>query len=143
MKKAEWVAAIAGLLFASGAMAQSAGKGPTLSPAEQAIINRQIKALRSPADRHIAQNWSDAKKMAELICRPVALPVLKTTAPDADKVFLGTDDPKTLTLISDKLLKGSGEFRTPQGWKDFTFTCEVDPQTGTVVSFQPERSSGQ
>lgn len=143
MRRAKWVVGIAGLLFASGAMAQSVGERPTLSPTERAIINRKIQSLKSPADRHVAQNWSDAKKVAELICRPAALPVLQKTAPDADKVFLGTDGPKSLSLVSDKLLKGSGEFRTLQGWKDFTFTCEMDPQTGKVVSFRPERSSEQ
>ena len=76
-----------------------------------------------------------AKKVAELICRPAALLILKKQIAGVDRVFLGTDDPKTLTLESNQRLTGSGSARTPQGWQDFSFTCELDPETGKVTAF--------
>jgi hypothetical protein len=92
--------------------------------------------LRSPTDRNVAQGWSNAKKVAEMICRPAALPVLKKQARGADRVFLGTDAPQSLTLESNRRMTGSGQVRTPQGWKDFSFTCNLNPATGKVIAFR-------
>lgn len=110
---------------------------PDLSTAETTIVNRRIATLKSSGDRHMAEGWSNTKKVAELLCRPAALPVLKKQSTRVDRVFLGTDDPKTLTLKSNSRLTGTGQFRTPSGWTDFSFTCDLDPQTGKVTSFQP------
>jgi hypothetical protein len=108
-----------------------------LSPAETAAINHQIASLHSAADRGVANEWSDAKKVAEIICRPAALPVLKKQLPGTDRVFLGTEDPKTLTLESNVKLTGTGSARATAGWQDFTFNCEIDPKTAKVTSFVP------
>jgi hypothetical protein len=116
--------------------AVSAGE-PDLSAAETTAVNRQIATLKAAGDRRMANGWSNAKKVAELICRPAALSVLKKQTPGVDRVFLGTDDPQTLTLESNSRLTGTGEFRSPQGWTDFTFTCDVSPETGKVTAFQP------
>ncbi len=110
---------------------------PDLSAAETTVVNQQIATLKASGDRRMARGWSNAKKVAELICRPAALPVLKKQTPGVDRVFLGTDDPQTLTLESDSRLTGTGQFRTVQGWTDFTFTCEVNAETGKVTAFQP------
>ncbi len=110
---------------------------PALSPAETAAVSRQIATLHSSVDRNMANGWSNAKKVAETICRPAALPVLKKQIPGTDRVFLGTDDPKTLNLESNAKLTGTGSARTPKGWQDFTFTCELNPETGKVTSFVP------
>jgi hypothetical protein len=110
---------------------------PDLSAAETTAVNRQIATLKASGDRRMAQGWSNTKKVAELLCRPAALPVLNKQTAAVDRVFLGTDDPKTLTLESSSRLSGTGEFRTPKGWTDFTFTCDLDPQTGKVIAFQP------
>jgi hypothetical protein len=110
---------------------------PDLSAAETAVVNRQIATLKASGDRHMATGWSNAKKVAELICRPAALSVLKKQTPGVDRVFLGTDDPQTLTLESNSRLTGTGQFRTPQGWTDFAFTCNVNAETGKVTAFQP------
>ena len=85
----------------------------------------------------MASGWSNTKKVAELICRPAALSVLKKQTPGVDRVFLGTDDPQTLTLESNSRLTGTGQFRTLQGWTDFTFTCDVNAETGKVTAFKP------
>ena len=124
------------LLIALGAIAQdSAPKEPALSAAEQAIVNRQIASLKLPQERQIANEWSNAKKIAELICRPAALPVLERADKSVDKVFLGTDSPESLTLATDGRLTGSGQYRNSKGWQDISFTCEVTPETGKVKSF--------
>lgn len=44
-----------------------------LSPAEAAVISRQVGNLKSSTDANVAMGWSNAKKVAELICRPTAL----------------------------------------------------------------------
>ena len=110
---------------------------PALSPAETAAVTRQIATLHSSVDRNMANRWSNAKKVAELICRPAALPILKKQIPGTDRVFLGTDDPTTLDLESNARLTGTGSARNPKGWQDFTFTCEINPETGKVTSFTP------
>jgi hypothetical protein len=110
---------------------------PALSPAESAAVTRQVATLHSSVDRSMANGWSNAKKVAELICRPAALPVLKKQIPGTDRVFLGTDDPKTLNLASNAKLTGTGSARNPKGWQDFSFACEIDPETGKVASFVP------
>ncbi len=121
------------LLMAATAVAPAAE--PALSPAQNATIARAIAALKTPEERGLASSWSNAKKVAELICRPAALPALRKHAPDADRVFLGTDDPTTLTLVSTRSLTGSGTVRSGNGWKDFTFTCALTPSSGKVAGF--------
>lgn len=139
MNRLKWLTGITGLLAWSITVTAYAirHQEPALSPAEQMIVESKIATLKRAPERNIAKNWSNAKKIAEFFCRPAAIPFLKEYAPEVDRVFLGTDDPNTLTLKSNQLLVGSGEFRTPQGWQDFTFTCELDPKTGKVISFQP------
>jgi hypothetical protein len=109
---------------------------PVLSAAETAAIDRNIATLHSSADRVVAKGWSNSKKVAETLCRPAAMPVLKKQLPGIDRVFLGTDDPKTLYLENNAKLTGTGSARTPTGWQDFTFTCQLDPGTGKAISFE-------
>lgn len=125
------------MVVAEIAMAQSAAKTePALSPAQAAVVNRKIAALHSESDRKAAREWSNSKKIAEILCRPAATAYWKKRAPGTDRVFLGTSDPATLTLESTRRLTGSGQYRTPQGWTDFRFTCDLDPEKGTVTGFE-------
>ena len=107
-----------------------------LSFAEKAIVEKKIAALRGQADRRLAEGWTNSKKVAELICRPAALPVIRKQAKSADRVFLGMGTPDSLTLERNDLLTGAGQYRTPQGWKEFRFTCKVNAETGKVTSFE-------
>lgn len=109
---------------------------PALSPVQQKLVARRIAALKSPGERRIAGDWSNAKKAAELICRPAALPVLRRQIKDADKVFLGTSDPATLRLVSNRRLEGIGQVRAGAGWRDLTFVCLLDPATGKAAGFR-------
>jgi hypothetical protein len=137
MKRMSCRYAVIVLLIVWGTIARAAdSQQPALSAAEQAVVSHQIATLKSATDRQVAEGWSNAKKVAELICRPAALPILKKQAKGVDRVFLGTDTPESLSLESNQRLTGSGTFRTPQGWQDFTFTCDVNPETGKVTTFE-------
>jgi hypothetical protein len=119
-------------------LAQTASQTePALSQAETAAVGRQIATLHSSVDRSMANGWSNAKKVAETICRPAAVAALKKQIPGTDRVFLGTDDPKTLDLESSAKLTGTGSARNSKGWQDFSFVCEINPETGKATSFTP------
>jgi hypothetical protein len=122
------------MLLVLGAMAKAAE--PALSPAEKEVVTKQIESMKGAADRHVAEGWTNAKKVAEFLCRPAALPVLKKQDKSIDRVFLGTDAPETLTLESPRRLVGSGTFRSTAGWTDFKFACELDPETAKVTAFK-------
>ena len=109
---------------------------PALSPAQAATVNQKIAALRTESDRKVAREWSNSKKVAEILCRPAATAYWKKKAPGTDRVFLGTSAPETLLLESNRRLTGSGQYRTPQGWTAFHFACDLDPGKGTVASFE-------
>jgi hypothetical protein len=108
---------------------------PALSAAETAIVDRKITALHSESDRKVAREWSNSKKVAEILCRPAATVYWKKKAPGTDRVFLGTSAPETLLLESNRRLTGSGQYRTPKGWTDFQFTCDLDSEKGTITDF--------
>jgi hypothetical protein len=132
------IAVAALVILAAASVGQAGGQTePALSAAESAAVARQIATLHSSVDRSVAGGWRNAKKVAEMICRPAAVAALKKQIPGTDRVFLGTDDPKTLNLESNAKLTGTGSARNPKGWQDFSFTCEVDPATGKVTSFLP------
>lgn len=129
---------LAALLLATSALhlaAQTPARTePALSPAEIAAVNRGIATLHSQAERKMAEEWSNSKKVAEILCRPAATAYWKKTS-GADRVFLGTSAPETLVLESDRRLTGSGQYRTAKGWTDFRFTCDLNSEKGTVAAF--------
>lgn len=124
------------LLGVLPALNQSSRKEPALSAGEARVIDMKIESMRSESDRKVAREWSNAKKVAEVICRPRATEYWKKAAPGTDRVFLGTSDPSTLVLESDRRLTGSGQYRTPDGWTNFNFTCELDPDRGRASGFE-------
>ncbi len=122
-------------------MGSSTFAATVLSKAQQDAVTAQIEKLRTSEDRAIASGWSDAKKVAEFICRPLALNELEKWNGEADRVFLGTDDPDTLDLTTNRLLTGSGQVRTGSDWTTFTFNCKLDTGTGKALSFETSLSS--
>ncbi len=99
------------------------------------MINQQVK---NKNDRQSARNeWSEARRVAEFLCRPVALKEIQKRYPDADRVFLGSGHNDGLTLHSASRLTGCGQFRTGGGdWSRFNFECQVDPVNGNVLQFR-------
>ena len=131
------------LLVAMPFTAQAAApREPALSAAQSKVVSRSISELKLPEERRLASDWSNAKKVAEVICRPAALEALKKQIPGADRVFLGTSDPTTLTLLSNKSLVGAGQVRSGADWTEFSFTCQLDPQTGKARSFTAKMTPG-
>jgi hypothetical protein len=112
-----------------------AAEASHLSSAQAAVVAGKIAKLKYPQERSLASRWSEAKKAAEFICRPLAMRVLKRHFKKADRVFLGTDDPGTLHLFGNRRLSGSGQVRIGYDWQTFTFSCTLDPRTGKAVSF--------
>ena len=131
------------LLVISPLTAQSATPGePALSAAQSKAVAKSIAALKRPEERQLASGWSNAKKVAEIICRPAALRTLKKQIPGADRVFLGTNDPATLTLVSNKSLVGTGQVRSGANWTEFSFACQLDPRSGKARSFTAKMTPG-
>jgi hypothetical protein len=101
-----------------------------LSSAQVAVVAANIAKLKYAEERSLASRWTDAKKAAEFICRPLAMRVLKR-----HRVFLGTDEPGTLRLLSNRRLSGTGQVRVGYDWQTFAFSCAMDPRTGKALSF--------
>lgn len=118
------------------ALCQPSKREPALSAGEARVIDMKIESMRSESDRKAARDWSNAKKVAEVICRPHATAYWKKTVPGTERVTLGTSDSSTLVLESDRKLTGSGQYRTSKGWTDFNFTCELNPDRGRVSNFE-------
>ncbi len=113
-----------------------------LSSAQVAVVARDIAKLKYPQERSVASHWTDAKKAAEFICRPLATSVLKRHLKEADRVFLGTGEPHTLRLESNNRLSGRGQVRVGYNWQTFTFSCALNPRTGKAVSFKTTLRAG-
>jgi hypothetical protein len=136
MRQSRFAFAIVVLLMSACSWGFADQQQPKLSGAEQSAIADQIGKVKSSSDRQAIKSWSNAKKVAEFICRPAALHSLAKQEPSIDKVMLGTDDPATLSLESVGRLKGVGQYRKGDKWSDIDFVCDIDPDTGKVSSFQ-------
>jgi hypothetical protein len=131
------------ILLATAAPSYTAAAGTVhLSPVQASVVAGKIAKLKYPQERSLASHWSDAKKVAEFICRPLATAVLKREH-GADRIFLGTDDPRSLRLLDDRELQGSGQYRSGKDWHTFTFSCALDPRNGAAASFKTSARSGQ
>lgn len=131
------------LLMITPLTAQSATPGePPLSAAQTKVVSKAIAKLERPEERALASSMTNAKKVAEVICRLAALSALKKQIPGADRVFLGTNDPATLTLVSNKSLVGTGQVRSGANWTEFSFACELDPRSGKARSFTAKMTPG-
>jgi hypothetical protein len=126
------------LAVSSSLIAQSSATATQLSPAERKIIDRKIAAIPASQGAGVARQWSNVKKVSEVLCRPAALSALKKKNPAVEKVFLGTSDPATLTLESNERLVGSGQYRIGMNWTEFTFICLIDAATAKVTSFETQ-----
>lgn len=133
MQKRRMLAETLILMFAT-TIAHAQAPAP-LSRAQQQRIAHAVQSLKSPAERRLAMRWSDAKQVAEWLCRPAAYRELQKAYPGTERVFLGLGGKHDLRLVGNRELTGVGEARTADGWKTFSFTCELDPRSGNVVQF--------
>lgn len=106
-----------------------------LSPRQQQVIRSVFSRLDSGEEHKMAMEWSDAKKVSETMCRPIALQYFKKQYPQADRIFLGNRGNDSLELQRNKRLTGTGQFREGTNWHYFTFECQLNPATGRTTSF--------
>ena len=106
-----------------------------LSYRQQQVIRNEFSKIGSPAERKMAMEWSDAKKVSETMCRPAALRYFRKQYRNADRVFLGDAKSDSLKLESNELLTGTGQVRAGGTWHYFKFTCQLNPRNGRAVSF--------
>ncbi|EAO1992755.1 hypothetical protein E0G79_23755 [Salmonella enterica] len=102
----------------------------------ESIINNQVN---NDNDRLFVRNtWSEAKQVAEFLCRPAALIEIRKYYPDAEKVFLGSGHNSGLTLHSSTRLTGKGQYirRGSTEWRAFHFECLTDMDKGRVKRFR-------
>lgn len=93
--------------------------------------------LNNQADRDYVNNsWTEAQRVAEFICRPLAQQEIARQHAGVDKVILDQGKENTQHLLSDHLLTGNGEYRTGNTWTPFLFECEISTQTGKAVKFR-------
>ena len=106
-----------------------------LSPRQQQAIRNAFSGLHTKAEREIAMHMSDAQKVAETMCRPIALEYFRERYETADRVFLGTGNDGSLILHGNSRLTGTGQVREGFNWHYFTFDCQLNPATGYATSF--------
>ena len=109
--------------------------GSTLSPRQQQAIRNAFSGLHTKAEREMAMQMNDARKVAETMCRPIALEYFRERYEAADRVFLGTGKDDSLTLHGNSRLTGTGQVREGFNWHYFTFDCQLNPATGYATSF--------
>lgn len=106
-----------------------------LSPRQQQAIRNAFSGLHTKAERVMAMQMSDARKVAETMCRPLALEYFRECYETADRVFLGTGKDDSLILHGNSRLTGTGQVREGFNWHYFTFDCQLNPATGYATSF--------
>ena len=92
--------------------------GSTLSPRQQQAIRNAFSGLHTKAEREMAMQMNDARKVAETMCRPIALEYFRERYEAADSRLTGT-----------------GQVREGFNWHYFTFDCQLNPATGYATSF--------
>ena len=109
-----------------------------LSPAQQKVVSQQVTRLKGTEEKADVNGWSDARKLAEFFCRPIALAEFKKANKQASRVFLGRDDEdvKKFVIEGNTKVSGNGSVRFFGEWKDFSFACTLDPDKGTATSFK-------
>ncbi|EBV5086477.1 hypothetical protein DO659_24815 [Salmonella enterica subsp. enterica serovar Minnesota] len=109
-----------------------------LTSAQRSYLEQVMRTqIKNDSDfQSVRAEWTEAHKVAEFLCRPVALNTLRKTHPEVDKVFLGDGKNGGLMLHSSSQLNGTGQFRTNGiNWVPFSFQCALSPSVGTVTGF--------
>lgn len=109
-----------------------------LNSVQTKYLNHVIHSqLNNQADRdYVNNNWTQAQRVAEFICRPLAQKEISRQYAGVDKVILDQGKENTQHLSSERLLTGNGQYRTGNTWTPFLFECEISAQTGKAVKFR-------
>lgn len=137
------IAAVLALLSSANAENVNEPAKSVLSHRQQQVIRTEFSKIESPAERKMAMEWSDAKKVAETMCRPIALKYFQKEYKDADRVFLGNDKSDSLRLMGNEVLTGVGQVRAGGTWYYFNFACPLNPRNGRAKSFGADITSSQ
>lgn len=132
MCRSGMMAAVALFMLASPLRAEM------LTSAQQLYLEQTMRTqIKNDSDfQSIQAEWTEAHKVAEFLCRPVALNTLRKKSPEVDKVFLGDGKNGGLTLLSSSQLTGTGQYRAGGiNWVPFSFRCTLSPSTGAVTGF--------
>lgn len=132
------IAAILTLFTSANAENVTEPAKSVLSSRQQQLIRNEFSKIGSPSERKMAMEWSDAKKVAETMCRPVALTYFQKQYKNADRVFLGDAKKDSLILQGNELLTGTGQVRDGGTWHYFKFSCQLNPRNGRAVSFSAD-----
>ncbi|CAD6107533.1 Uncharacterised protein [Escherichia coli] len=119
-------------------MLSSPLRADMLTSVQQLYLEQVMRTqIKNDSDfQSIRAEWTEAHKVAEFLCRPVALNMLRKMHPEVDKVFLGDGKNGGLTLHSSSQLTGTGQYRTRGiNWVPFNFRCLLSPSTGAVTGF--------
>ncbi|HBC1286563.1 TPA: hypothetical protein ACGJPB_003365 [Escherichia coli] len=110
----------------------------TLNPAQVKHLNNVINhEVKGKDDRNfVYTNWTEAQRVAEFICRPLALKELQKRYTDVDKVIFDQGKHNMQRLISPALLTGNGQYRRGINWTTFHFACELSVKTGEAMAFR-------
>jgi hypothetical protein len=115
--------------------ANSAEPKAALSPMVKRRVDAGVAALHLRGERALANAWTPAKQVAEILCSPYALDQWKKKTPPADRIVLGDNTDQSLTLLADDSVEGDGMARTSDGWTEFRFQCHVNAGLGKVDAF--------
>lgn len=98
------------------------------------LINHQ---LRTQSERdYVNKSWTEAQRVAEFICRPLAQHFIQQKFAGVDKVILDQGPKNTQHLMSANLLAGNGQYRIGNDWTPFHYECGISEQTGESLDFR-------
>ncbi|ECI4646614.1 hypothetical protein ID80_004776 [Salmonella enterica subsp. enterica serovar Ball] len=106
---------------------------------EQSTLLKKLidNRLKKPAEKKFVNNeWTEAQRVAEFICRPLAEKVVKNHFPAADKILFDQGHNNRHHLVSATLLEGNGQYRTGNNWVPFYYQCELSAKTGEALEFR-------
>ncbi|WP_182825883.1 hypothetical protein [Serratia sp. OS31] len=107
-----------------------------LNPAQLNHLNEMINTqLKEQTDRNIVYSWTEAQRVAEFFCRPLAQTVIKKRLSTVDKVVLDQGNENEQRLISPTILEGNGQYRIGSDWTPFHFQCKISEKTGEAIEF--------
>jgi hypothetical protein len=114
----------------------AAGAQSVLSPAQQKVINAKT-AKWNAEQMKVHNEKTDARKLADFFCAPLALAELKKADKTANKVVLGADEngESPLAAVGNTKVSGLGTARFYGTWKTFAFECTLDATKATATSF--------